>query len=111
MTAVETTGVNSGPDVQKRLTSFVERVERLMGEIDDIKQSTKPLQEDIKEVVAEAKGNGFDPKMIRRAAKKLFELKRADKDDYAENAELWRLYWGSVRKVLGIVDAEVGGDE
>jgi uncharacterized protein (UPF0335 family) len=43
-----------------QLVSVVERIERLLEE-------RATLQEDIKEVFAEAKANGFDTKTLRRA--------------------------------------------
>lgn len=49
-----------GGNAQGRLISIVERVERLNEEADTLK-------EDIKEVFAEAKGEGFDVKTIRKA--------------------------------------------
>lgn len=49
-----------GGNAQSQLRSVVERVERLLEE-------RAELQEDIKEVFAEAKGNGFDTKTIRSA--------------------------------------------
>lgn len=56
---------NDTPDVlggnaQSQLRSIVERVERLLEE-------KATLMEDIKEVYAEAKGNGFDTKTLRTA--------------------------------------------
>lgn len=56
---------NATPDVlggnaQSQLRSIVERVERLLEE-------KATLMEDIKEVYAEAKGNGFDTKTLRTA--------------------------------------------
>ncbi|HVL73806.1 MAG TPA: DUF2312 domain-containing protein, partial [Beijerinckiaceae bacterium] len=42
-----------------QLKSFIERIERLMEEV-------KTIQDDIKDVYAEAKGNGFDTKVMRK---------------------------------------------
>lgn len=49
-----------GNNAQGRLVSLVERVERLLEEVSE-------LREDIKEVFAEAKGEGFDTKTMRKA--------------------------------------------
>ena len=98
---------NTDPEVQKRLTSFVERAEHMMAEIDEVKRTQiKPLQEDLKEIISEAKGAGFDAAIIRRAAKRLHLLKTVDQDDFAEAADLWRIYWKSVKDVLGLFDPE-----
>lgn len=41
-----------------QLIQFLERIERLKDEV-------KGLQDDVKDVFAEAKANGFDPKIMR----------------------------------------------
>src|ERR1700758_4858936 len=46
-----------------QLKSFIERIERLEDE-------KRALGEDIKEVYAEAKGSGFEPKIMRQIIKK-----------------------------------------
>ena len=45
-----------------QLKSFIERIERLEDE-------KRALGEDIKEVYAEAKGSGFEPKIMRQIIK------------------------------------------
>lgn len=73
------------PDVDgvsgDQLRSLIERVERL--EIE-----RKQLREDIKEVYSEAKGAGYDVKIMRRLVKE----RSCDPDDLQEEAELLRLY-------------------
>jgi uncharacterized protein (UPF0335 family) len=71
----------------ERLKSFIERIERLSEE----KYS---IQEDIKEVYAEAKGTGFEPKIIR----KIVKIRKMDKDKRDEEDHLLDLY----RKAIGI---------
>ena len=51
-------GHNSGI-AGEQLTSIIERVERL-------EEEKANVMTDIKEVLAEAKGNGFDPKTIKK---------------------------------------------
>lgn len=60
MSEEQSLGEMLGNNAQAQLVSVVERIERLMEE-----QSV--LREDIKEVFAEAKGNGFDTKTLRKA--------------------------------------------
>ena len=55
------------------LRSFIERIERLDAEKKDIVDQQK-------EVMAEAKGRGYDVKAIR----KIVSLRKRDKDDLAE---------------------------
>lgn len=58
------------------LASYIERIERLEKEKDD-------LATDIREVYAEAKSNGFDPKIMRAVVRerKLSEQARAERDE------------------------------
>lgn len=68
--------VNAG-----QLRSFIERVERLEEERAGIRQ-------DIKKVYAEAKGNGFDTKIIR----KVISIRRMDRDKRREEEEILDIY-------------------
>ena len=68
--------INSG-----HLRAFIERIERL-------NEEKKALSEDIKEVYAEAKGNGFDPKIIR----KIVSIRGQDPDKRTEEETLIDLY-------------------
>ena len=63
-----------GGDVaQDRLRSFIERIERL-------EEEKAALLADIKEVYAEAKGTGFDPKTMR----KVISLRKMEDSDRQE---------------------------
>ena len=64
-----------------RLKSFIERIERL-------EEEKRALAEDIKEVFAEAKGSGFDPKIMRQ----IIKIRRMDKDDLDEQEALLDVY-------------------
>jgi uncharacterized protein (UPF0335 family) len=63
------------------LRAFIERIERLGEE-------RKAISEDIKEVYAEAKANGFEPKIIR----KIVSIRGQDKETRAEEETLVDLY-------------------
>ncbi len=69
----------------QRLTSFIERIERL-------EEEKTALMEDLKEVYAEAKGVGFDVKTIR----KLVSLRKMDTEKRRETEELLELYKSAV---------------
>lgn len=71
-----------------RLRSFIERVERL-------EEEKRALASDIKEVYAEAKGTGFDTKIMRRLVKE----RRMDKDDLDEQEALLDVY----KRALGML--------
>lgn len=64
-----------------QLRAFVERIERL-------NEEKKALTEDIKEVYAEAKGGGFDPKIIR----KVIAIRKQDVGKRQEEEALLDLY-------------------
>ena len=63
------------------LRQFVERIERLDAE-------KKDLAEQQKEVMAEAKGRGYDTKVMR----KVIALRKRDKDDIAEEEAVLEMY-------------------
>jgi uncharacterized protein (UPF0335 family) len=71
-----------------RLKSFVERIERLEEE----KAATAA---DIKEVYAEAKGTGFDIKIMRQ----VIRLRKMESADRREQEELLDLY----QRALGMI--------
>jgi uncharacterized protein (UPF0335 family) len=65
----------------QRLKSFIERIERL-------EEEKNALSDDIKEVFAEAKGVGFDVKIMR----KLLRLRKMDQEKRAEEQSLLETY-------------------
>ena len=65
----------------QRLRSFIERVERL-------EEEKAALAADIREVYAEAKGDGFDVKTMRQ----IVRLRKLDSSDRAEQEALLDLY-------------------
>ena len=69
------------------LRQFIERFERLEAEKKDIADQQK-------EVMAEAKGRGYDTKVMR----KLIAMRKRDKDDLAEEEAVLELY----RQALGM---------
>ncbi len=78
----------------ERLKSLIERIERL-------EEERRALSEDIKEVYAEAKGTGFDPKIMRQ----IIRIRKRDKDDLDEEETLLDLY----KRALGMLpDAAAG---
>ena len=63
------------------LRQFIERIERLDAE-------NKDLAEQQKEVMAEAKGRGYDTKVMR----KLITLRKRDQNDIAEEEAVLEMY-------------------
>lgn len=83
-------GHNSqGTVTGERLKSFIERIERLEDE-------KSMLGEDIKDVYAEAKGVGFDPKIIR----KLVQIRKANLEKRKEEAALLEVYASAIQMEL-----------
>jgi uncharacterized protein (UPF0335 family) len=72
----------------ERLKSFIERVERL-------EEEKRALAEDIKEVYAEAKGVGFDVKIMRQIVK----IRKMDQDELDEQESLLDVY----KRALGMI--------
>lgn len=64
-----------------KIRSFVERIENLDGEMQE-------LSEQKKEVFAEAKGEGFDVKIL----KEIIKLRKEDKNERDERESLLDLY-------------------
>ena len=64
-----------------RIRSFIERIEHIDEEI-------KALNEGKKEVFSEAKGEGFDVKVL----KEILRLRKQDKDERDEHESLLDLY-------------------
>ncbi|MEM8956429.1 MAG: DUF2312 domain-containing protein [Pseudomonadota bacterium] len=68
-----------------RLRSFIERLERL-------EEEKKEVAEQLKEVFAEAKGEGFDTSAMR----KILRLRKQDPDDRAEEEAVLELYMSAL---------------
>ena len=64
-----------------QLKSFIDRIERLEDE-------KRVLGEDVMEVYAEAKGSGFEPKIMRQ----IIKIRRMDKEEHDEQETLLDLY-------------------
>jgi uncharacterized protein (UPF0335 family) len=65
----------------ERLKAFIQRVERL-------EEEKKGIADDIKDVFAEAKGTGFEPKIM----KQVIRLRKMAANDRQEQEELLDLY-------------------
>ena len=78
---IDTLGVTA----QGKLKSLVERIERL-------EEDRAAVAGDLKEVYAEAKGEGFDTKIIR----KVIRLRKADSAKRQEEEALIELYISAI---------------
>lgn len=73
-----------------QLKAFVERIERL-------EEEKKALADDIRDVYAEAKGNGYDVKAMRQVVR----LRKQDKDERAEQEAILETYMVALGMLAG----------
>ncbi|MDQ0317747.1 DUF2312 domain-containing protein [Amorphus orientalis] len=74
-------GSNAGGVAADQLRQFVERIENL-------EEEKKTISDDIKDVYAEAKANGYDTKTMR----KVVALRKKEKEERQEEEALLDLY-------------------
>ncbi|MBC7103206.1 MAG: DUF2312 domain-containing protein [Parvibaculum sp.] len=79
------TPANTGGVAQDQLRSVVERIERL-------EEEKAAIANDIKEVYAEAKGNGFDTRTLRQ----VIRLRKQDKAERQEQEAILDLYMSAL---------------
>lgn len=77
------------PAESQKLQSYIERIERL-------EEERRELGADVREIFAEAKGNGFDTKTMRQ----ILRLRKMTPADRAESEFLRDSY----KKLLGIAE-------
>ena len=75
---------------QGQLKSIVERIERL-------EEEKKTIAGDIKEVYAEAKGNGFDTKILR----KVISIRKKDRNEREEEEAMLDVYLAALGMLPG----------
>jgi uncharacterized protein (UPF0335 family) len=79
--------IKSGGVAVDRLRSLVERIERL-------EEERKALSSDIKDIYAEAKSAGFDPKVLRQ----LIRIRKQEAAEVEEQETMLDIY----RRALGM---------
>jgi len=72
-----------------QLRQLIERIERL-------EEDKAAVATDIKEVYAEAKSHGFDPKILR----KMISIRKMDQDERAEHEELLTVYFQALERAV-----------
>ncbi|WP_397396114.1 DUF2312 domain-containing protein [Phenylobacterium sp.] len=75
-------------DAQGRLRTIIERVERL-------EQEKSEVMEQIKEIFAEAKGAGFDTKILR----KVVRIRKQDRAKRQEEEAILDLYLAAIGEI------------
>lgn len=89
--------VNSDSVAQDQLRAFIERIERM-------EEEKASIAADIKEIYAEAKGNGFDTKVIRE----IVRIRKQDASERAEHEAILELYLSALGMTTPIEAAARG---
>lgn len=87
--------VSTDSVAQDQIRAFIERIERM-------EEEKKAIADDIKEIYAEAKGNGFDTKVLRR----IVQIRKQDHAERMEQEALLELYMAA----LGMATAPANDD-
>jgi uncharacterized protein (UPF0335 family) len=74
-------GMGGGQVAADELRLLIERAERL-------EEEKKGIADDIKDVMAEAKGRGYDPKAIR----KIMSIRKKKREEYQEEEAILEVY-------------------
>jgi uncharacterized protein (UPF0335 family) len=80
---------------QDQLRAFVERIERM-------EEEKKAIADDIKEIYAEAKGNGFDTKVLRQ----VIRIRKQDRAERLEQEAILDLYLAALGMSVGPTEEE-----
>jgi uncharacterized protein (UPF0335 family) len=80
---------------QDQLRAFVERIERM-------EEEKRAIADDIKEIYAEAKGNGFDTKVLRQVIK----IRKQDRSERLEQEAILELYLSALGMSVGPTEQE-----
>ncbi len=81
---------------REQLRAFIERIERL-------EEEKKSIADDVRDVYAEAKGNGYDVKVMREVIK----LRKQEAHERQEHEAVLDLY----KHALGMIPSGDVGDE
>ncbi|MDG1859304.1 MAG: DUF2312 domain-containing protein [Emcibacteraceae bacterium] len=82
--------VEAGGIAADALKSFIERIERL-------EEEKKAMADDIKDIYAEAKSTGFDPKIMRQ----IVRLRKMDETERQEQEMLLDTYTHALGMIRG----------
>jgi len=74
-------GMGGGQVAADELRLLIERAERL-------EEEKKGISDDIKDVMAEAKGRGYDPKAIRQ----ILRIRKQKREEYQEEQSILEVY-------------------
>ena len=87
--------VSTDSVAQDQIRAFIERIEKM-------EEEKQAISDDIKEIYAEAKGNGFDTKVLRQ----IIRIRKQDHAERMEQEALLELYMAA----LGMSTAPANDD-
>ena len=92
--------VSSDSVAQDQIRAFIERIERM-------EEEKQAIADDIKEIYAEAKGNGFDVKVLRQ----IIRIRKQDAAERMEQEALLELYMAALGMAVAPRDTSGEDDE
>jgi uncharacterized protein (UPF0335 family) len=87
--------VDSDSVAQDQIRAFIERIERM-------EEEKRAIADDLKEIYAEAKGNGFDTKVLRQVVR----IRKQDRAERMEQEALLDLYMAALGMNSGPAEEE-----
>ena len=87
--------VSSDSVAQDQIRAFIERIERM-------EEEKQAIADDIKEIYAEAKGNGFDTKVLRQ----IVRIRKQDASERLEQEALLELYMAALGMAAAPKDSD-----
>ena len=90
--------VSTDSVAQDQIRAFIERIERM-------EEEKQAIADDIKEIYAEAKGNGFDTKVLRQ----IVRIRKQDAAERLEQEALLELYMAALG--MAVAPRDSGEDD
>jgi uncharacterized protein (UPF0335 family) len=87
-TAAATTAVKDKPNEGVSTRFAKDQLKAIIERIEHLEEEKKAISDDIRDVYAEAKGNGYDVKALRT----VIRLRKQDKDERAEQEAILETY-------------------
>lgn len=92
-----TIGHNSGDEGSGQIGGIAaEALKQFIARIERLNEEKQVLQDDIKDVMAQAKASGFDPKIIRLVLRR----RKMEAQEREEQEQLLDLYWAAIESNL-----------
>ena len=92
--------VDTDSVAQDQIRAFIERIERM-------EEEKKAISDDIKEIYAEAKGNGFDTKVLRQ----IIRIRKQDHQERMEQEALLELYMAALGMAAAPKESDYSDEE